>query len=616
MADWENDNRLTIERAVINARKARERYAPNWKKITGQMVTKFYDGGETGAPAFWNYPYLYTTTFLPRLCSRIPEVEVQAERGPIHTHIAQAVQSAIEIILRRQKFDRVLRRAVQNGFFSAMILKTGLMPSTSEDVDGLGTDPGFFYGNTGGLATNIPFVKAVSPYKFLWDDTASSFEHSSFAGEEFDRDCESVLNDSRYDPAALALIKDTKSSYSTEPRQAGLDFDGEVPFYRLIELHVRPTNTIYTLCETSRDKFTVLRKAPFNGRPTGPYHMGGFTDVPDRPFPLAPLVAAWKNIQEHEKNEARMSEDAWSEKRVATTDTDNAAGAKKFKEARHNDLVIGVGSVKEVLVGGLSDTRLVFNQHAKSAVEMNTGIDAARRGVAGGPDQTATQTRSVDNNASNRESDMRLSVAKLAEEVIEDIKWYIITDESVKVAGVTRDAYSGVERSIVVQGGPQATDPISGEPVAGMLDPDDFSVSIDPESLYQSMDEVRAARSIQQLTFVTGPLRQALMTQGMDINMWGVVRDVARDAGLSWLPKNIIPLSPMAMQIQQMGEAGQPEQMAGDLVKTGESSGGVQSDIMNSPATNTAISDATSRASPMRQANTPYGANNAETSPM
>lgn len=604
------DNRLSIDKAVKAARIARRKHERFWTRYRKEIVGSWYRGREEGIQRIINYPYLFETTFMPELCARLPEPNVTATLMDTYAIHAQSMRTALVAIARRQKFLEQLRLAVADSFYAAGFIKTGL----DSAIDGDAPAPGSFYGDPEWLEPTMPFAERISPFDMLWDDAAQGWDRCAYIGNEFFRDRNLVLADPRYDPAALQGIEsaDALLDDETPQRRRFEHYEGDLPeFVRLIEFFVRPTRQLYTLIEYAKDCFRIIRKVPYVGPPNGCYHKIGYKDVVDRVMPLAPAAAWFEQYIELEINERKANEQAQAEKRVVTAEEDAAQAAKKFKAARPDDLIVGAKGISEIHTGGVTAERLTYIQRCEALLERSSGVTDLKRGVSKSS-ETATESSILQSNANVKIADMRRAIARTAQEVYEDWKWYFLYTPSIMVRD-TMMMPDGMPAEVEIQGGPEI-DPVYGMPIPNQPGPDDYRVDVDPDTLYADTSQIKQAQVVQDLQIAAGTLGPLLAQVGAMLDPIQLTRWVGRNRpSLAELPRFVVPLTPVAMAMQQQGQM----QEQGGVAMTNEmkvTEDSTQSSIMNSPETNGLISMGTQTASPMRQSMTMPGANNAETS--
>lgn len=612
------DSRLTITKAVRAARTAREEYEPFWKKYRAHVNGREYRKGK-GVSRIVNYPYLFESTFLPELVARQPDIRVKPRREYTDAVRAEYHNLAINQILTQQKFLDELQLCVLDSFYSFMFMKSGMFAVGEDDVTAGGADPGGFYADSMWLSPWMAFLERVSPFSALWDDSATDYKRCAYVGHEFWRDTESVRDDDRYDPAVRAEVRTDGRELRgplDEDKVSGQDEDNIPGAQKLIELYVRPTRKLYTLLEVGKNEFRVLRKDSFFGPEAGPYIMRGYKPVQDMVCPLAPAAAWWDSYIEYEKNEQKKNEQAQAEKRVATAEEGDAEAAKRFKAAKSEDLVIGVKGIKEVQTGGVTAERMAYTQDRRGWLEELSAVASTRRDNIGG-DTTATVGSIANTAAAKRVDFMRGVIVEFAREAAGHIGWYVHNSPKVKVQVTVQDPM-GQMAEIEVQGGPEIDNdvmsPSFGMPLPDQPTWDDFALEIDPRSLYMDNEQIEKVEAVNQATFVLTTIRPFLNSQGFDINALPFTEQFAQRTGLYGLPAMIIPMSPMAMALQQQAMMSQGPGEAGvvDLAVTRDP---MQTQAQNAPMTNMANSMATQAASPMRQAQTAPGANNAGKGP-
>lgn len=609
-----SDSRLTISKAVKSARDAREQYEPFWKKYRNHVNGRDYRKGK-GVNRIVNYPYLFETTFLPELAARQPKIGVKPRREYTDAVRAEYHNLAINQILSQQRFLDELQLCVLDSFYAFMFMKSGMFAAGEDDVTAGGADPGNFYADAGFLNPWMPFLERVSPFSALWDDSASDFKRCSFVGHEFWRDTASVRDDERYDEKVRAEVRaDGREMRGPldEDKLDGQDEDNIPGAQKLIELFVRPTRKLYTLLEVSKNEFRVLRKDSFFGPEQGPYIMRGYKPVADMVLPLSPGAAWWDAYIEHEINEQKANDQVKAEKRVVSCEEGDIESAKRFKSAKSDDLAYGIKGIKEVVSGGITEPRMVALSRSRANLEELSAVSTTRRDNIGG--ETTATVGSIANTAASKRTDyMRGEIVEFVREGAGHVGWYVHNSPKVRVQATITDPM-GQQAEIEIQGGPEIDDdpmsPAFGNPLPDQPTWDDFSLEIDPRTLYMDNEALMKAEAVQQAEFTLTVLRPFLNSQGFDINAIPFVEFVSSRAGLSSLPAMIVPMSPMAMLMQQQAAmtAGPGESGVLDLAMTRDP---MQTQAQNQPQTNMQNSVATQQASPLRQMQTAPGANNA-----
>lgn len=607
--DQGRDSRQNLGNAIKAARKARGALEPFWKTYNEEIKGNRRKKGK-GPKRLTNYPYLFERTFLSQLSAKNPDVVVRPTLAWSDAPIAEAEQLALSECLRRQKFISELRLCVKDGFYAFMYRKVGMYAASPSDLGG-GADLGSFYGDPMWLDNSMPFFERISPFDALWDDSAEDFKRTVYCGHEFERDLDAVINDERYDQAARSQAENKRQLMRERTRKKYEAFDdSEIPpICNLIELFVRPTRQIYTLMEVSESEFVVLRKSPFYGPALGPYDMRAFSDNDEVPG-MAPAAAWWEAYVQLELNEQKANEQAQAEKRVVTAESNDAESAKRYKAAKSDDLVLGVAGIKEVHTGGVTPERMAWIGSRGGALEKLSGVTSSRLGVAE-KGKTATAEYIAEANADTGDKDMRRVVQEFAESGLDDMRWYFHNEPSSAVL-TTVMSPEGLPAEVMVRGGPQM-DMMTGAEMPGQSPAELFHTTIEPKSLFIDGDEMKQAKAVQDATFVLSAVRPFLMQQGMDLNAMGFVRQLEQNAGLAGLSQNIVPMSPLAMQMMSMAAMGAPtaEGVQG-MAQTGGDK--IQSQVMNSPETNTALSEMGTLVSPGRISKTDPRSLNKETS--
>ena len=469
------DSSMTITKAILSARKARDEYKPFWVRYRKELTGTHYRRGQ-GMRRITNYCYLYHSAYLAQLAARVPRFSVKADQEYTDYLVAEIHRLAINKIAMTQNLLAELRLAITDSFYGPGIIKTGLYADTSYMGGPESADPGDLYGASNGFCPSMPFAERISPFNFLWDDRASRSASWAYAGHEFERDVDAVMNDPRYDQKALENVTPAEHLLDDGDKDHLRNIDGDIPpFFRMVELWVRPTNSLYTLVENSRREFKIVRKVPYFGRASGPYHKLGYTSVPDRSIELSPAAAWFDQYIELEINERKLNEQAQAEKRFVSFESQQHEAATLAQQVRDLGIVVGATGGQEYRWGGISTERQAYVAHERQHLERSSGVSDINLGVSDTSD-TATGANLVNANKNLRIRDMKLSVKNFVEEIVSDWLFYVHNEPSVMMS-VTMQSPEGLPTEVALLGGPEL-DAQSGQPTPDQAHHSEFTVTI------------------------------------------------------------------------------------------------------------------------------------------
>lgn len=613
---------LTLQKAIEAGRKARKKHEPGWRRYRREFTGSMYRQGE-GSRRYTNYCYLFASAYAPQLCDSEPTFGVKADQEHTDWITAEAHRLGINKVCEKTKLFDEYRLCVLDSFYAFGFGKTGLYADTSYMGGPESSDPGNYYDDAGSNEDPLmPFFQRISPFDAIWDDMAEHPSEWNYAGHEFRRDRDAVLNDPRYDLSGLG--DSTADGWTlmdgTERQRIFGAFEGDIPpFFKLVELWVRPTNTLYTLLETSHNEFAVIRKVPFYGkRWCGPFKVLGYIYPPGKSIPLSPWAAWADQYIELELNEMGANEEAKAEKRFVNFETGDGEAAQIASQVKNHHIAIGAGGGTEVQWGGVTKERLEYNAHERQHLERSSGVSDLNLGMSDSSG-TATGAAIVNSRQNSRIRDMQQSCRRFVCDIADDFKWYIHNEPTIKM-NVTLRGTEGMPSEYELIGGPQI-DPVSGAPVPNQPGSDAFKVYLDDGTLFPRDEATERMQFVQSFQMVTTSLMPLLQMQGSTLNAVSLLQAVARKLNWRDLDGMLIPISPMGMMLQQAANnSGVPGDVTTGMAQTSPGAANRPQDVMqqaaqNQPQTKQANSNSAKQASPHRQAHTPKGANNKETSP-
>lgn len=569
-------NTEALNKIIKASRLERDKRQGFWREFINEFRGSKWRVG-VGRRRSSNYVYTYATTFMNVLMFEEDSPRYNPNFLQTAMPIADIMSQAVANVWKAVGFMHEARRAAFDSLYSWGIIKIGL----SE------IDPATVTGTTPWQSGLKPTMRRVSPFDFIWDDTAKTPREWQFCGEEFDRDLESLINDKRYDlsgiddPRSLYSSNDTKGKSAHAFQDWQKEYRKEMPtMCRLLELYLRTENRIVTLIQTGEEQWDVIRDAPYYGkRQNGPYYILGYAFDGDHSVPVAPAASWWDQWDFLEKQEHELHEQFKQEKTIVAFPKASKTAAEIVKEAKTHSIVVGVDDVgRQVTYGGATEQKLVATQTARQTFEYASGMSDIMRGQASRTEQTATAVTIQDRYSNIRLEAMANAVRRFAMEITDGLLWYCWYDPNVFTQTFYSDPATGEQLAMVMQGG-TFIDLETGQP-DDMLDLPDFYLSLDADAFGRKDGPLDRVQAIEDANLILGPIAQVAMMQGYMPNAMSIVNKIGKRIGWHNLSNEFIPMTPMAMALMQMSMAGQSNPSA---VKGAENSGGSKAPLATMP---------------------------------
>lgn len=292
--DAEPDKRT---RALQNACEGSYK-AIEWARNVNRNLVKDYHGPAYGAnseaildqPVNKVHQAIEIWTML--VAANRPKVQINTNFDLLRG-FARHYEQAINNLITEIHLEETIRRWVLDAFFMVGIVKVHLKDSGPVEVEtDLWMDPG------------APFASNVSLDNFVYDTGAKKWSEVKFAGDMYRipmSDIEAGVESGLYDPVVASKLKPT-SKFEHEDldklesisRGDECDPDEYEPMIDLADVWVAREQKIYTFAIRSRRTFTLANLAPlavmeWTDPDNGPYHILGFSDVPENILPMSPV---------------------------------------------------------------------------------------------------------------------------------------------------------------------------------------------------------------------------------------------------------------------------------------------------------------------------------------
>jgi hypothetical protein len=225
------------------------------------------------------------------LAANRPKAEVTTRYQSLQPY-ARHFSIGLNNLISEIGLEYTLRRWVLDAFFNVGVLKVHLKNAGDIQFEkNIWMDPG------------TPFASNVSLDNFVYDMGARTWGEVRWAGDMYRVPLEDIkkgVEIGMYDPEVAKDIVATSKFYVQQNRVeefskgAELDLDDYLPMVDLADIWVARDKKIYTFVVDKRSTFCI-KKAPlavmdWEDPECGPYHILGFSDVPDNIMPVGPAV--------------------------------------------------------------------------------------------------------------------------------------------------------------------------------------------------------------------------------------------------------------------------------------------------------------------------------------
>ena len=465
VADKERDSKLSRVKMIL-------------RRYTGRAWDDSFSSDEEQPE---NHSYEFISAVLPRLVFKRPSVKVDARRVVAHRTVAEAMTVGVNAWVNQQD----LEMALQQWTLDAALCWGVLMLRLEENER---------YGD----GAVIPRLHRIHFSDWGCDPLASHWTKGRYQYHKWTVDLDELLGMDGLNPEAVVKLKEYTGDSGDSKVDAIRRRDDDLPHRKRVCLRsvwFADTNTIRTVAEVSGDPIEVFEPVEWWGPKTGPYHVLGFYDVPNNPYPLSPLVAVEDQtiaLNVHAKA-AALSANAY--KRIALYNQANDALGSAITTTAHGH-AMGVPNfdptqMKEIELGGAQPSQYEYLNLVKQRLERASGMSTALAGVVTG-DGTATENQIAASSLDARQQFMRRRVEMATSRLLGDrgVSWFLFNTPGVVIPVTTTDPTTGMDDDGLFLGGKDPAD--NGAEV------DDFDISVTPYSM-EAADDATRRRDVMEL---------------------------------------------------------------------------------------------------------------------
>jgi hypothetical protein len=225
------------------------------------------------------------------LAANRPKAEVTTKFQSLQPY-ARHYSVGLNNLITEIGLEHTIRRWVLDAFFNVGVIKLHQKDAGEIQFEkNLWMDPG------------TPFASNVSLDNFVYDMGARTWGEVRWAGDMYRVPLEDIQHGAEigmYDPEVAAEITPTSKYHIDKELVAEFskgnetDLDDFQPMVDLADIWVAREHKIYTFVVAHRNKFCIKSKPlavmDWNDPECGPYHLLGFSDVPDNIMPIGPAV--------------------------------------------------------------------------------------------------------------------------------------------------------------------------------------------------------------------------------------------------------------------------------------------------------------------------------------
>lgn len=519
---------------VQAAERFRNKHLEYYDEILQKYAGSALGNGSTDVMLSENHIYEYLSLTIPRLVHDNPRVSISTRRPVTQETTAMALEHGLNRWVRDTDVRQVLMRVAYD-----MLIAYGVILTAQQPMQG--HDPG---------SENKPYFPAsyrISPKRFICDPLALSIKESRFMGHAWIRDKEDLIkeaeNDDSWNKEVIDnLIVDSLSKESLGRRESdGKDMPSrrEVAGYDIwvpeVQLDESPgpeegfNGTIFTIGlgqdgngEDNGEADFIRDPRPYYGPASGPYSFFGSYYVPDKIYPLSPILATMSQVDELNDHVRSAARSATMYKRLILVDSKSKKLMQDIKSQPDSYVVPVEGLDRDRVIpielGGITNQQVSYIQMARERLDRNSGIHDAMRGNVTG-NATATEVSIAEESSTVRLAYIKQQFQQSVRNMLQSAGWFLYYDDRVMFplgADAAKDL--GMAEPYYIGG---VTAEQSGESF------NDLELEIDAYSMERTSEALKQRRTVEAFQLVSS-IAQAMPQ--MPYVRWGDLLDKLGDA--------------------------------------------------------------------------------------
>ena len=487
-------------------------------RFLNQMVGRFYAKVQAGfseelkaAPV--NLLHTATTTVVPNLVFNNPQIKMRTDILEYRDY-SEVLALGVNRAIREMEFRMTLRKCVMDSIFAAGFLKMGLAASERIiTIDGVDVNIG------------QPFAERVDPDDMILDMNARDWDEQSFIANRFTVSKEDAIrqgidadlitrSSSRFDNP-----KGLREASALTGAQSGRD---SMLFEKvdMVDMWIPSEQKVFTMVwrpGTTATQFT--RIADHAGTEKGPYHMLGYTFVPDNILPVPP-ASIWFDLHILANRIARkIARQADKMRRVLIYGGEAVNDAEAIRDSMDGEAirVNDVDGVKSIDYGGTTEDAYVYMDWIKRQFSEQAGSLDQLSGQSAGA-ETLGQSEILQANANVRLEDLQNQVSNFVGKAATDIAFFLHTDPLIELPLIRRT--QGVDEQVMY----------TPEMRKGTFL--QYMATVVPFSMTRQDPNVKIRRMLEFATTAVPAAAQAAQMLGPAFKIDRYLTDVAKEIGL------------------------------------------------------------------------------------
>lgn len=425
---------------IESAETLRDTYLESLDDIVDRFTGESYQDGH-GISIPENHIYEYLSLTVPKLIYDNPRVHVSTRRPVTQRGVAEAMEHGINRWIRDSRFRDVLERVAYDMLMAYGVILTSEAPQ-----------PG--YSPVDANAPHWPMCYRIAPRRFFMDPVAGDLTDARFAGHKWVRDKEDLLaeadEDDTWNKEVIESLSEnhgldeySRNSEDVPDRHEIVGYEVWVPEIGMPNFDDEESTfngTIYTIGvsgpgEDGKKRTDFIREPRnFYGPRHGPYSVFGVYTVPERPYPLSPIVATLGQMDDLNAHVQSATNSAAQYKRLVFVDARNKKLLQDIKSQPDNYVVPVEGLSGDSIVpaefGGITRQQIDYISMARDRLDRNSGMHEAQRGVVTG-DATATEVQVAESSGSLRFAYIKRKFQEAVRRTIDNAAWYMYYDNRV-----------------------------------------------------------------------------------------------------------------------------------------------------------------------------------------
>lgn len=510
-------NEKDIFNEIRDSEEVRDKVLECNKKVLECWLSDCYRSDLSVRYTLENYTDSYLRFVTTQVVQERPQVSVSPESDANDTATAEGMEGAVNYWIKREQYKKTLSRMVRD-----IVLGWGVTMVYYDIQAGEGAAKAK-YESDSPLPAKV-CVKTIAPGQYFVDSRCYGYENRRIEGHCFDTDLEDLRNNPDYDQKVIMELKPNEDTKEMPGSPIG-DFADRISKRERITVYeawIPEANLLVTMARQGEREARILKVAPYEGPPEGPYTLWGTIEVPGQIYPYSIAAATFAQQDDLNLHTLAMQKNANGYKSFGVYQKSAADDGKAVQKVRSGSM-IGLSqpdTVKMMEMGGISDTQVKMVDILRDRLDRNMGYSDAQRGLANS--ETATANNLAQKNSDHRMELLRQAIVAGAEADLRKVGWYFWNREDINMSFSTENRMTGQSETVEMYGGPFSDEELStleGGRFASQAGKNwsDYHLEIKVDSMNRVTDPIRQKRAIEEFQLVTQTLIPLVGVQGVNL---------------------------------------------------------------------------------------------------